>query len=57
VTPTGWRARRLGPGEPGHPGWTRFKFRNPATGKVEPKKAYTERVGDVLVGSGAYTTD
>ncbi|ABC82930.1 cache domain-containing protein [Anaeromyxobacter dehalogenans] len=38
-------------------GWTRFRFRNPATGKVEPKKAYTERVGDVLVGSGAYTTD
>ncbi len=37
-------------------GWTTFKFKNPVTGKSEPKKAYSERVGDVLIGSGAYLT-
>jgi len=37
-------------------GWTFFKFKNPMSGKVEPKKAYIERVDDVLIGSGVYLT-
>ncbi len=35
-------------------GWTEYKFQNPATGKVEQKVAYAERVGDVVVLCGAY---
>ncbi len=35
-------------------GWHNFKYKNPATGKVEAKTAYIERVDDLIVGSGAY---
>jgi cytochrome c len=35
-------------------GWQEYKFSNPATGKVEQKVAYFERVDDVIVASGAY---
>jgi cytochrome c len=34
--------------------WQEFKYKNPSTGKVEQKTAYLERVGDLIVGSGAY---
>ena len=35
-------------------GWYEYKFNNPATGKVEAKVAYFERVGDLTVLCGAY---
>ncbi len=35
-------------------GWTEYKFQNPASGKVEQKVAYVERVGDLTVLCGAY---
>jgi cytochrome c len=30
-------------------GWTSFKFVNPANKKIEPKKAWVQRVGDYVV--------
>lgn len=38
----------------GGKGWEEYKFQNPATGKVEAKVAYFERVGDLTVLCGAY---
>lgn len=35
-------------------GWYEYKFQNPATGKIEQKVAYFERVGDLTVLCGAY---
>jgi cytochrome c len=35
-------------------GWQDFKFTNPLTKKIEPKTAYIEKVGDLIVMSGAY---
>jgi len=36
-------------------GWSEsFKFRNPATEKMEPKVVYVERVGDIFLGCGVY---
>jgi cytochrome c len=35
-------------------GWQDYKFQNPVTKKVEQKVAYLERVGDVIIASGAY---
>ena len=35
-------------------GWQDYKFMNPATGKVEQKVAYFERVDDVILVCGAY---
>jgi cytochrome c len=35
-------------------GWQDFKFTNPLSKKIEPKTAYIERVGDVIVLCGAY---
>ncbi len=35
-------------------GWQNFKFTNPLTKKIEQKTFYVERVGDVIVGCGAY---
>ena len=35
-------------------GWQEFKFNNPATGKTQVKVAYLERVGDIIIGCGAY---
>jgi len=37
-------------------GWVEFKWINPLTKAVEPKKNYEIRVGEYLVGVGAYTT-
>jgi cytochrome c len=34
--------------------WQDYKFRNPVTNQVEPKSAYLERAGDVMVGCGIY---
>lgn len=37
----------------GH-GWVDYKFRNPETGKVEAKRTYVLRVGDVALEAGIY---
>jgi cytochrome c len=34
--------------------WVDYKWRNPQTNAVEPKTTYIVRVGDYLVGVGAY---
>jgi cytochrome c len=36
-------------------GWIRFKWQNPLTKAIEPKTQYEVRVGDYLVGVGAFT--
>ena len=33
-----------------------YAYKNPATGKVEPKVVYFEKLGDVVVSAGAYKT-
>jgi signal transduction histidine kinase len=38
---------------PGH-GWVDYKFRNPETGRVEAKRTYVLRVGDVALEAGIY---
>jgi signal transduction histidine kinase len=35
-------------------GWVRYKFMNPATGKVQPKVTYVLRVGDIAFEAGVY---
>ena len=35
-------------------GWVEFNWQNPLTGKIEPKTDYVIRVGEYLVGVGAY---
>jgi signal transduction histidine kinase len=35
-------------------GWVDYTYKNPATGKVEPKNTYIMRVGDVVLESGIY---
>jgi len=35
-------------------GWVEFKWQNPITKAVEPKRQYIIRVGDYLIGVGAY---
>ena len=35
-------------------GWQDYKFSNPLTKKIEPKRAYVERVDDYVFGCGAY---
>ena len=35
-------------------GWQDYKFKNPATGKIEQKTSYFEKVGELVVASGAY---
>ena len=35
-------------------GWSDYKFLNPATGKVEPKKTFVIRIDDYFLGVGAY---
>jgi cytochrome c len=35
-------------------GWVDFKWQNPLTRSVEPKRQYIVRVGEYLVGVGAY---
>jgi hypothetical protein len=35
-------------------GWVSYKWQNPTTKAVEPKSAYIVRVGEYIVGVGAY---
>jgi cytochrome c len=34
--------------------WVDYKFKNPQSGKVEQKTTYLKKVGDIVVGCGAY---
>ncbi len=36
--------------------WISYKFTNPATKKIEPKKTWVHRVGDYVVMSGVYVS-
>jgi cytochrome c len=38
-------------------GWVTYKFTNPATRKIEPKKTWVHKVGDFVVISGAYVKE
>ncbi|QJW84211.1 hypothetical protein HK414_11265 [Ramlibacter terrae] len=38
-------------------GWVDFKMNNPRTGRVEPKSAYVEAVGNLVLGCGIYRGD
>jgi hypothetical protein len=35
-------------------GWIEYMYHNPASGQTEPKVSYSERIGDLIVSSGAY---
>jgi cytochrome c len=35
-------------------GWQEYKFKNPATGKIEQKKVYVEKLEDTVFACGAY---
>lgn len=35
-------------------GWVDYKYKNPETGKVEPKTTYLKKVGDVVLCCGIY---
>lgn len=35
-------------------GWVDYQYKNPATGKLEPKTTYILRVGDVVLEAGIY---
>jgi cytochrome c len=38
-------------------GWQEFKFYNPVTKKIEPKRQYWERHDDLVFATGAYKKD
>ncbi|MGY4829828.1 cache domain-containing protein [Sphaerotilaceae bacterium SBD11-9] len=35
-------------------GWVDYKYKNPATGRNEPKTTYIQKVGDVIYACGVY---
>jgi signal transduction histidine kinase len=35
-------------------GWVDYKYKNPETGKVEPKTTYLKKVGDIVLCCGIY---
>ena len=35
-------------------GWVDYQYKNPTTGKIEPKTTYILRVGDVVLEAGIY---
>lgn len=34
--------------------WVDYKFKNPKSGEVEQKTSYLKKVGDIIIGCGAY---
>ncbi len=36
------------------PGWVEYDITNPATGKVQTKMSFVQRVGDIYLGCGVY---
>jgi cytochrome c len=51
-TQAGWKAT-----EHAETGWISYKFTNPESKRIEPKKAWVHRVGDYLVQTGVYVKD
>jgi len=51
-TQLGWKAT-----EQSETAWISYKFTNPETRKIEPKKAWVHRVGDYLVQTGIYVKE
>lgn len=35
-------------------GWVDYKYKNPQSGKVEPKTTYLKKVGDIIICCGTY---
>ena len=35
-------------------GWVDYKYRNPVSGKVEPKTSYLAKTGDMIIICGIY---
>jgi len=35
-------------------GWVDYQYKNPTSGKIEPKTTYIQRVGDVVLEAGIY---
>jgi len=46
---------RLDAAKTGTSGWQDFKFFNPVTKKIEPKRAYWEKHDNLVFACGAYT--
>jgi signal transduction histidine kinase len=44
---------KIGMGKEGK-GWLDYKWPNPATGTLDSKRTYVERVEDVILGCGVY---
>lgn len=38
-------------------GWVNYRWPNSVTGKVEPKRSYIEKVGDIWIGCGIYVVE
>jgi signal transduction histidine kinase len=36
-------------------GWVDYKWKNPESGKVEPKVSYVKKQGDIIIGAGVYS--
>ena len=51
-TQLGWKAT-----EQSETAWINYKFTNPDTKKIQPKKAWVHRVGDYVVQTGIYVTE
>ncbi len=51
-TQQSWKATEQSP-----TAWISYKFTNPETKKIEPKKAWVHRVGDFVVQSGVYVKE
>jgi signal transduction histidine kinase len=51
-TQLGWKAT-----EDSETAWISYKFTNPDTKKIQPKKAWVHRVGDYLIQTGIYLTE
>ena len=51
-TQLGWKAT-----EQSDTAWVSYKFSNPETKKIEPKKAWVHRVGDYIVQAGVYVKE
>ncbi len=51
-TQQSWKATEKSP-----TAWITYKFTNPETKRIEPKKAWVHRVGDYVVQSGVYVKE
>jgi cytochrome c len=35
-------------------GWVNYKYKDPASGAIEPKASYVKKQGDIIIGAGIY---